>query len=158
MAEKPSSRSHLRAAPVRRPPTAAVLALRPLPGTRETATRWEETVATVAVRGDLDREALWAIDYTISRASAEAGRIVLDLRDVTHLDYQGVPELVSRRQELRGRGGDLLIAVRNPYVTNILKAAGGPELALFRSVEEASGEVETVSAGRRLAAVAKKGT
>jgi anti-anti-sigma factor len=159
MAEKPTSRSLRSTPPARRPPTAAVLALRPAPGSARHAERWEETVATVAVRGDLDREALWAIDYTISRASIEAGRIVLDLRDVTHLDYQGVPELVTRRAELRSRGGDLLIAVRNPYVTNILRAAGGPDLSLFRSVEEASagGDVVTAGASRR-AASSKKGT
>src|SRR5438445_9767111 len=90
---------------MRSEPSTAVLALRPAPGPRPTGVRWEENVATVAVRGDLDREALWAIDYTISRASIEAGRIVLDLRDVAHLDYQGVPELVARRHELRARGG-----------------------------------------------------
>jgi anti-anti-sigma factor len=106
--------------------------------------RWEENVATVSVRGDLDREALWAIDFTIGRAAGEAGRIVLDLRDVTHLDYSGVPEIVARRKELLARGGDLLIAVRNPYVGNILRAAGGAELVLFRSVEEASGAAASV--------------
>ena len=78
------------------------------------------------------------IDYAVGRAAAEAGRIILDLREVTHLDYAGVPELVARRRELLARGGDLLIAVRNPYVSNILKAAGGAELVLFRSVEEAA--------------------
>src|SRR5437868_14785227 len=122
-----------------REPGTAVLALKPAPGPRPAGLRWEENVATVAVRGDLDREALWAIDYTIGRAAAEAGRIVLDLREVSHLDYGGVPEIVARRKELLARGGDLLIAVRNPYVANILKAAGGTELALFRSVEEAAG-------------------
>ncbi len=122
-----------------REPRSAVLALKPAPGQRPAGMRWEENVATVAVRGDLDREALWAVDYTIGRASSDAGRIVLDLREVGHLDYSGVPEIVARRKELRARGGDLLIAVRNPYVSNILKAAGGTELALFRSVEEAAG-------------------
>jgi anti-anti-sigma factor len=120
---------------------AAVLALKPAPGPKPAGVRWEENTATVSVRGDLDREALWAIDYTIGRAAAEAGRIVLDLREVSHLDYGGVPEIVARRKELLARGGDLLIAVRNPYVTNILKAAGGAELALFRSAEEAAGAV-----------------
>ncbi len=124
-------------------PTAAVLALKPAPGPRPLGVRWEENVATVSVRGDLDREALWAIDYTIGRAAAESGRIVLDLREVSHLDYAGVPELVARRTELCARGGDRLIAVRNPYVSNILKAAGGGDLALFRSAEEASGAVVT---------------
>jgi anti-anti-sigma factor len=133
-----SSRNH-----VRSEPSTAVLALKPAPGPRPLGVRWEENVATVSVRGDLDREALWAIDYTIGRAAAEAGRIVLDLREVSHLDYSGVPEIVARRKELKSRGGDLLIAVRNPYVANILKAAGGGDLLLFRSVEEATGAVAT---------------
>jgi len=123
----------------------AVLALKP---TVSPKARWEDNVATVSVRGDLDRDALWAIDYTIGRAATEAGRIVLDLREVTHLDYSGVPELVARRKELLARGGDLLIATRNPYVSNILKAAGGAELVHFRSAEEAAGA--TVSSGAKV--------
>jgi anti-anti-sigma factor len=103
----------------------------------------------VAVRGDLDRDALWAVDYTIGRAALEAGRIVLDLRDVTHLDYTGVSDLVTRRSELRARGGDLVIAVRNPYVVNILKAAGGGELGICRNPEEAFAEVSLARAARR---------
>jgi len=117
---------------------AAVLALKPAPGPRAPGVRWGDNLATVAVRGDLDREAIWAIDYTMGRAAVEAGRIVLDLREVTHLDYSGVSEIVARRRELLARGGDLLIAVQNPYVSNILKAAGGSELVLFRSLEEAT--------------------
>jgi anti-anti-sigma factor len=127
-----------------REPATAVLALKPAPGPRPLGMRWEENVATVSVRGDLDREALWAIDYTIGRAATEAGRIVLDLREVTHLDYGGIPEIVARRKELQARGGDLLIAVRNPYVSNILKAAGGTELQMFRTVEEAAGAAASV--------------
>src|SRR5439155_1564733 len=38
----------------------AVLALKPAAVQR--VARWEESVATVTVRGELDREALWAID------------------------------------------------------------------------------------------------
>jgi len=83
---------------------AAVLALKPAPGPRAPGVRWDDNLATVAVRGDLDREAIWAIDYTVGRASVEAGRIVLDLRQVTHLDYSGVPEIVARRRELLARG------------------------------------------------------
>jgi anti-anti-sigma factor len=98
----------------------------------------------VTVRGELDRDGVWAIDYTIARASAEAGRIVLDLREVTHVDYRGVSALVDRSKELRGRGGDLAVAVRNPYVANILKAAGGSELLLCRAPEEAFGRAAAV--------------
>ena len=131
-------------------PSTAVLALKPAPGPRPFGIAWKDNVATVSVRGDLDREALWAIDYTIGRAAADAGRIVLDLREVTHLDYAGVPELVARRKELVSRGGDLLIAVRNPYVSNILKAQGGADLALFHSVEEATGATVTTAKPRML--------
>ena len=63
---------------------------------------------------------------------------------------------VARRRELVNRGGELAIAVKNPYVTNILKAAGGTELVLFRTVEEASGTAQVVLAGRRASAVARK--
>ena len=145
MADRSSSRNGFRSEP-----STAVLALKPAPGPRPLGVPWKESVATVSVRGDLDREALWAIDYTIGRAAAEAGRIVLDLREVSHLDYSGVPEIVARRKELLSRGGDLLIAVRNPYVANILKASGGGDLALFRSVEEATGAVATTAKVRML--------
>src|SRR2546429_8560718 len=91
----------------RRAEGAAVLALQPAPGPRPAGERWEDSQATVAVRGELDHDALWAVDYTIGRASLEAGRIVLDLREVTHLDYAGVPELVARRGALRARGGGM---------------------------------------------------
>src|SRR5260370_14566561 len=120
MADK-SSRNGLRSEP-----RAAVLALKPAPGPRPHGLRWEENVATVAVRGDLDREALWAIDYTIGRAAAEAGRIVLDLREVAHLEYSGVAEIVARPKELLALGGDPLLAARHPYLANILTTASGP--------------------------------
>ena len=139
-----------------RTPRAAVLALKPAPGPRPREERWEDALAVISVRGDLDRDALWAIDFTVGRAAVEAGRIVLDLLEVTHLDYAGVGELVARRRELMQHGGELSIAVKNPYVTNILKAAGGPDLALFRSVEEASGTAQVATAGRRAAAVVRK--
>jgi anti-anti-sigma factor len=126
---------------------AAVLALKPAPGPRPAGVRWEDNVACVSVRGELDREALWAIDYTIERAALEAGRIVLDLREVSHLDYAGVPELLARRRALRARGGDLVVAVRNPYVANILKAASGAELPLCRAPEEAFAPVAVARAG-----------
>ena len=130
-----------------KPLRTAVLALKPAPGPRSQTERWQDAVAVVTVKGELDRDALWAIDFTLARASVEAGRIVLDLLDVTHVDYAGVGDLVARRRELNGRGGELSIVVRNPYVQNILRAAGGADLAICRTVDEASGQV--VAAGRR---------
>lgn len=130
-----------------KPLRTAVLALKPAPAPRSQTERWQDSVAVVSVKGELDRDALWAIDFTVGRAAVEAGRVVLDLLEVTHLDYAGVGDLVARRRELNGRGGELSIVVKNPYVANILRAAGGADLALTRSVEEASGQA--VAAGRR---------
>src|SRR5437763_11990683 len=131
----------------RRVEGAAVLALSPASTARGADERWVQAQATVAVRGELDRDALWAIDYTIERAAVEAGRIILDLREVTHLDYSGVADLLARRRALRARGGDLVVAVRNPYVANILKAASGSELPLCRTPEEAFAPVAVARAG-----------
>ena len=139
-----------------RGPRGAVLSLKPAPGARPTQVRWQDATAVVSVRGDLDRDALWAIDFTLGRAAVEAGRLVLDLLEVTHLDYAGVSELVARRREQLARGGELSIAVKNPYVNNILKAAGGAELALFRTVEEASGAGQVAVVGRRAAGASRK--
>jgi anti-anti-sigma factor len=155
-----ASLSRLRRAEQAQPARAmrgATLSLKPAPGPRPTQERWQDATAVVSVRGELDRDALWAIDFTLGRASVEAGKLVLDLLEVTHLDYAGVCELVARRRELTARGGDLGIAVKNPYVTNILKAAGGADLALFRSVEEASGAQVAVAGARRAVASRKKG-
>ena len=143
MAEKGSAKSNVT--------LAAVLALKPPPRDRAMLRpqRWEDAVAVVTVRGDLDRDALDAIDYAIGRATVDAGRVVLDLIDVSHVDYAGVGVLVERRRTLVGRGGELLVAVRNPYIANILKAAGGADLVLCRSVEEASGAVVVMANSSR---------
>src|SRR2546423_6688658 len=85
-----------RESPQRQKGGAAVLALSPAPGPRAAGERWDRAQATVAVRGELDREALWAIDYTIERASLEAGRDVLDPRAVPHPDSSGGPEILPR--------------------------------------------------------------
>jgi anti-anti-sigma factor len=161
MSDKTRNAAPLEGRAHRPAPRTAVLALKPAAAAHEAPERWEEAV--VAVRGELDRDALWAIDFTIERAAAEAGRIVLDLLEVTHLDYVGVSALTSRRRALVARGGDLRIAVKNPYVANILKASGGAELILCRSVEEASGaELAHVGGARgkvhALAGLRRKGT
>jgi anti-anti-sigma factor len=128
----------------------AVMALAPAPGPRLQGVRWQEAEATVSVRGELDRDAVWAVDYTLSRAAIDAGRIVLDLREVTHLDSAGVPALIERHKQLRARGGDLRIAVRSPYVAKILAAASGSTLQTCRDPEQAFDEARVcVTRARR---------
>jgi len=159
-----TDKSRPQATTLPRNPRMAVMALKPAPGVRPAAERWQDALAVIAVRGELDRDALWAIDFTVGRAAVEAGRIVLDLLEVTHLDYAGVSDLVARRRELVQRGGEMSIAVKNPYIANILKAASGSELVLFRCVAEASALASgtaVVAAGRKSASqgvARKKGT
>ena len=57
---------------------------------------------------------------------------------------------MERRNELRVRGGDLRIAVRNPYVAKILAAASGSALHTCRDPEEAFDETRVcVTRARR---------
>src|SRR5256885_7100870 len=90
-----------REAPQKQKGGAAVLVLSPAPGPRAAGERWDRAQATVAVRGELDREALWAIDYTIERASLEAGKHLLRLREVPPLRPSGVPGDLPRAPKLR---------------------------------------------------------
>jgi anti-anti-sigma factor len=163
MSDKTRNAAQMEARPHRAAPRNAVLALKPAAAAPQVRARWEEEVAVVAVRGELDRDALWAIDFTIERAAAEAGRIVLDLLEVTHLDYAGVSALTTRRRGAGARGGGRRLAGQDPCVANILKAAGGAELVLCRSVEEASGAelahaVEARGKVHALAGLRRKGT
>ncbi len=110
---------------------------------------WSTETAVIAMRGELDRSAAFAIEYAIRQASRRAGRVVLDLTEVTHLDYGSVPSLVELRQSLRGRGGELTVVARTPYLRDILRASGGAEIPIARTVAEARGATVQATATTR---------
>ena len=76
--------------------------------------------------GELDRDALRAIRDRMRPPAGSGLRawLVLDLSDVSHLDYRGVPWLVSQAEEYRQRGGDVKLAGVSRYLLAILRAAG----------------------------------
>lgn len=98
---------------------------------------WTQETAVIAMRGELDRSAAFAIDYAIRQASRRAGRLVLDLSEVTHLDYGSVPGLVELRNSLVARGGELTVVARTRYLKNVLQAACGQDLPIAANVAEA---------------------
>src|SRR5438105_3149013 len=109
---------------------------------------WEPLAEKVTAKSTFDRDIRLLSRAFIPTAQEcpadKPGRILIPPRPRAHAGLvealnatgTGVPQLVARRRELLARGGDLLIAVRNPYIAKILKAAGGPDLVLLRSVEE----------------------
>jgi hypothetical protein len=72
--------------------------------------------------------------------------LVLDLTDVSHLDYRGVPWLVSQAEEyrLRGRGREARRACP-AYLLAILRAAGAHDA--FEIYSDAGDAREALSQG-----------
>ena len=76
---------------------------------------------TLSCIGELDRDALRAIRDRMGRLLDQGCVwLVLDLSDVSHLDYRGVPWLVSQTEEYRQRGGDVKLAGVSRYLLAIL--------------------------------------
>src|SRR5262249_3971524 len=60
---------------------------------------------TLSCMGELDRDALRAIrDRMLRLLDQGCVWLVLDLSDVSHMDYRGVPWIVSQAEEYRHRG------------------------------------------------------
>ncbi len=71
---------------------------------------------------------------------------MLDLTDVSHLDYRGVPWLVSQAEEYRQRGGDVKLAGVSRYLLAILRAAGAHDA--FEIYTDAGDAREALSQGQ----------
>jgi anti-sigma B factor antagonist len=102
--------------------------------------------STLTLMGELDRDALQAVRYRMVRL-LDHGCIwlVLDFTEVSHLDYRGVPWLVSQAQEFRRRGGDVKVAGLSRYLQAIFRAAGAHDA--FEVYEDAADAREALSQG-----------
>ncbi len=82
-------------------------------------------VQTLFLDGELSYEQLQGLHEELFRL-AHRGRfqVVLEFSSVTHLDYRGVPALVSRAELFRRAGGDVKLASLSPYLQAIFRAAG----------------------------------
>ena len=96
-------------------------------------------VITLFVNGELGRVELAQVcDELFRLAHRGCFSVVLDLTEVSHIDYRGVRPLVMRAELFRKAGGDIMLTGVSRYLKAILRAAGAHEsLKTFETVEEA---------------------
>lgn len=91
----------------------------------------------MGVEGELGLGNVRQFDSLLNQAMQQrTSRVVLDLSDLSHIDYKLVPHLVDRVIEIQCQGGEIKLAGGNGYISNILKAMGFEE-ELYSSVEDA---------------------
>ena len=101
---------------------------------------------TLSCMGELHRDAIRAIrDRMVRLLDQGCVWLVLDLTDVSHVDYRGVPWLVSQAEEYRLRGGDVKLAGVSRYLLAILRAAGAHDA--FEIYPDAGDAREALSQG-----------
>src|SRR3989338_2421146 len=94
-------------------------------------------VLVMGVSGELGLSNVRQFDSLLNQAlQSRSHRVVLDLSDLSHIDYKLVPHLVDRVIEIQCQGGEIKLASNNGYISNILKAMGFEE-ELYLSVEDA---------------------
>ena len=102
---------------------------------------------TLSCMGELDRDALRAIrDRMMRLLDQGCVWLVLDLSEVSHMDYRGVPWIVSQAEEYRRRGGDVKLAGVSRYLLAILRAAGAHDA--FEIYSDAGDAREALSQGQ----------
>src|SRR5262249_51874777 len=91
-------------------------------------------------------DALWAIrDRMLRLLDQGCVWLVLDLTDVSHIDYRGVPWLVSQAEDYRRRGGDVKLARVARYLLALFPAPGAPHA--FEIYPDAGDAREALSQG-----------
>lgn len=120
------------------------------------ATQHHRTVATTGVLDSNFRAA--QTDVAVIRCDGEMGdlelaticeemfrlnskgfpNVVLDLSNVSHLDYRGLPGLLRCTRALRASGGDLKLSGMSGYLATIIRATGFEDsFESYDSVSEA---------------------
>jgi len=88
----------------------------------------QHRIVTVTLDGEWRAEALEDLRQQLERLIAKGWRgLVLDLRNVVHLDYRAVRNLTSAAKTSRRVGGDLKLVGVSDYLRLILRAAGAHE-------------------------------
>jgi anti-anti-sigma factor len=96
-------------------------------------------VVTLFLEGELGQNDLQQIGQELFRIAHRGQRqVVLDLTDVSHLDYRGVKPLAARADLFRQAGGDIKICGASPYIAAIFRAAGvGQAFEFFQTLNDA---------------------
>ena len=79
---------------------------------------------TLFLEGELETRALRGLGEQLARLMLRGVRhVVMDMSDVSHLDYRGLKPLMERAQQLRAAGGVLKLTGLSPYLATILRFA-----------------------------------
>src|SRR5215813_3591 len=88
----------------------------------------QQRIVTVTLDGEWRADALEDLRRQLERLIAKGWRgLVLDLRNVVHLDYRAVRKLTNAAEASRRAGGDLKLVGVSDYLRLILRAAGAHE-------------------------------
>jgi anti-sigma B factor antagonist len=78
---------------------------------------------SVTVSGELDLFTCAELQAELARVPAEVTRALIDLGDVTFVDSTGLALLVRFAQQLRARGGGVVLVVREGSIIRLLRQA-----------------------------------
>jgi anti-sigma B factor antagonist len=80
--------------------------------------------ATIAVEGELDLGSSAGLREELRALGPEVGHVLVDLTAVTFVDSAALTVLAVSARRLRGRGGELLVAVDDASILSVLRIAG----------------------------------
>ncbi|MBX5484769.1 MAG: STAS domain-containing protein [Myxococcaceae bacterium] len=85
----------------------------------------DQRVTTVVLEGELSLDDLRKVGEELFRLALKGHKnVVLDLSQVSHVDYRGLRPLAARAEMFRAAGGDVRIAGLSGYLMHIFRAAG----------------------------------
>lgn len=91
-----------------------------------------EPVMTLVLEGELGEEELTAVGHELFRLMHRGRkRVVLDLTDVSHVDYRGIRALTARADLFRRSAGDIKLCGLSPYLKAVFRAGGAHQTFEF---------------------------
>jgi anti-anti-sigma factor len=101
-------------------------------------------VFTLFLEGELGAKEMAQLSDELFRLAQRGHRnVVVDLTDVSHLDYRGVRPLWTRAELFRKAGGDIKLCGLSPYLAAIFRAAGAyGAFEAYEKVDQARGAFE----------------
>jgi anti-sigma B factor antagonist len=97
----------------------------PIPGSEfSVAVHAEGSVEIVAVRGEIDLATADAVRADLNGAFERAGNVVLDLREVTFMDTQGLAVVIEAQQACAAEGTQFAITRAPAHVHRLFDMIG----------------------------------
>ena len=94
-------------------------------------------VMTMVLEGEIGRAEVADVEAMLERLTEQGVRqVVVDLKQVTHLDYRCVQPLADWANQLRELGGDVRLAGVSPYLLAIVRSAGANDAFDFYATQK----------------------